>query len=42
MLTIGIKFPAGRYHATPWGRNVNEGVVEWAVSWYSSEGGKTE
>ena len=34
MLTIEMKFPAGRYHATPWGRNVNEGVVEWPPSPY--------
>lgn len=28
---IGLKFtfPAGRYHATPWGRHVNEGDVAW-------------
>lgn len=28
---IGLKFtfPAGRYHATPWGRHVNEGAVAW-------------
>jgi len=29
MLTIRLTFPAGRYHATPWGRHVNEGEVEW-------------
>ncbi len=29
-----MKFPAGRYHATPWGRNVNEGVPEWPPSPY--------
>jgi len=29
MLTIGLTFPAGRYHATPWGRHVNEAVVAW-------------
>lgn len=27
--TIAITFPWGRYHATPWGRNVNEGAVDW-------------
>lgn len=27
-----LKFPAGRYHATPWGRHVNEGVPEWPPS----------
>lgn len=32
MLLIELKFPAGRYHATPWGRNVNEGEVEWPPS----------
>lgn len=30
--TIGIRFPLGRYHATPWGRQVNEAVVEWPPS----------
>jgi len=34
MLTIELQFPAGRYHATPWGRNVNEGDVEWPPSPY--------
>lgn len=34
MLVLDIQFPAGRYHATPWGRNVNEGVVEWPPSPY--------
>lgn len=34
MLAIEIVFTAGRYHATPWGRNVNEGVVEWPPSPY--------
>lgn len=29
MLAIVVKFPAGRYHATPWGRHVNEADVEW-------------
>jgi len=32
MLLIDLKFTAGRYHATPWGRNVNEGEVEWPPS----------
>ncbi len=27
-----FEFPAGRYHATPWGRHVNEGAVEWPPS----------
>jgi CRISPR-associated protein Csb2 len=29
---LKIKFSAGRYHATPWGRHVNEGVPEWPPS----------
>lgn len=29
MVTIEMRFPAGRYHATPWGSHVNEGLVEW-------------
>lgn len=29
---IKTTFPAGRYHATPWGRYVNEGVAEWPPS----------
>lgn len=32
MLVIEFRFPAGRFHATPWGRNVNEGEVEWPPS----------
>lgn len=32
MLTIAIHFPAGRYHATPWGKHVNEADVEWPPS----------
>ena len=34
MLVIELAFPAGRYHATPWGRHVNEGVCEWPPSPY--------
>jgi CRISPR-associated protein Csb2 len=34
MLLIELGFPAGRYHATPWGRHVNEGVPEWPPSPY--------
>ena len=34
MTTIELKFPANRYHATPWGRHVNEGAVEWPPSPY--------
>ena len=29
---IRLEFLTGRFHATPWGRNVNEGVVEWPPS----------
>ncbi len=32
MLRIELRFPAGRYHATPWGQHVNEGAVEWPPS----------
>ncbi|RQD81496.1 MAG: type I-U CRISPR-associated protein Cas5/Cas6 [Methanocalculus sp. MSAO_Arc2] len=34
MLAIELNFLTGRFHATPWGRNVNEGVVEWPPSPY--------
>ncbi len=30
--TVAIRFPLGRYHATPWDRSVNEGAVEWPPS----------
>jgi CRISPR-associated protein Csb2 len=29
MLALAFAFPAGRYHATPWDRHVNEGAVAW-------------
>ncbi|MXW97100.1 MAG: type I-U CRISPR-associated protein Cas5/Cas6 [Acidimicrobiaceae bacterium] len=29
---LRLEFPWGRYHATPWGRNVNEGLPEWPPS----------
>lgn len=32
MLAIELRFPVGRYHATPWNRHVNEGIVEWPPS----------
>jgi CRISPR-associated protein Csb2 len=32
MPVIELRFPAGRLHATPWGRHVNEGAVEWPPS----------
>ncbi len=34
MLVIEFRFPTGRFHSTPWGRNVNEGVPEWPPSPY--------
>jgi CRISPR-associated protein Csb2 len=34
MTTIRLIFSAARYHATPWGRHVNEGVAEWPPSPY--------
>jgi CRISPR-associated protein Csb2 len=34
MTIIRLRFPASRYHATPWGRHVNEGVAEWPPSPY--------
>ena len=32
MTAIQITFSAGRFHATPWGRHVNEGAEEWPPS----------
>lgn len=32
MPTVKIRFPGGRYHATPWGHHVNEGLIEWPPS----------
>ncbi len=32
MIAIALSFPSGRYHATPWGRHVNEGAPEWPPS----------
>lgn len=29
MFALIFQFPHGRYHATPWGRHVNEGAVAW-------------
>lgn len=31
-LSIGLCFPAGRFHATPWGHHVNEALPEWPPS----------
>lgn len=32
MPTVRMRFPGGRYHATPWGHHVNEGLIEWPPS----------
>lgn len=32
MATLLLRFPGGRYHATPFGNHVNEGLVEWPPS----------
>lgn len=32
MLSLSFRFIAGRYHATKWGTNVNEGMVDWPPS----------
>ena len=32
MIHLEFRFPGGRYHATPWGHHVNEGLVEWPPS----------
>jgi len=32
MIGITLSFPSGRFHATPWGRHVNEGAPEWPPS----------
>ena len=32
MATLEFRFPGGRYHATPTGHHVNEGIVEWPPS----------
>lgn len=29
MLALGFDFPARRFHATPWGRHVNEAAIAW-------------
>jgi CRISPR-associated protein Csb2 len=29
MIALRLCFPAGRYHATPWGRHVNEAALAW-------------
>ena len=32
MIAIRLRFLTGRFHATPWGHHVNEGVAEWPPS----------
>ncbi|MBP6875991.1 MAG: type I-U CRISPR-associated protein Cas5/Cas6 [Candidatus Eisenbacteria bacterium] len=32
MPTLRVRFPGGRYHATPWGHHVNEAQIEWPPS----------
>lgn len=32
MIAIALRFHSGRFHATPWGRHVNEGAPEWPPS----------
>src|SRR5262245_15559611 len=32
MVSLEIRFPSGRFHATPWDHHVNEGVAEWPIS----------
>ena len=29
MIALSLRFPTGRYHATPWGRHVNEAALAW-------------
>ncbi len=32
MIALSLRFLTGRFHATPWGRHVNEGALEWPPS----------
>ncbi len=32
MVVLELRFPSGRYHASPWGTHVNEGLVEYPPS----------
>lgn len=32
MVVLLLRFPGQRYHATPWGHHVNEGLIEWPPS----------
>jgi CRISPR-associated protein Csb2 len=29
VIALRLRFPGGRYHATPWGRHVNEAAIAW-------------
>src|SRR5437764_14155659 len=31
-VSVALTFPAGRFHATPWGHHVNEALPEWPPS----------
>src|SRR5688500_11226561 len=31
-IAVAMRFPAGRFHATPWGHHVNEALPEWPPS----------
>ena len=31
-VAVAVSFPRGRFHATPWGHHVNEGLAEWPPS----------
>src|SRR2546421_700205 len=39
MIYFALDFPARRYHATPWGHHVNEGLVEWPADISAAERG---
>jgi len=32
VICLAVRFPSGRFHATPWDHHVNEGVPEWPIS----------
>lgn len=32
VIALKFSFPTGKFHATPWGRQVNEGAIEWPPS----------
>lgn len=31
-VSVALRFPSGRFHATPWGHHVNEALAEWPPS----------